>query len=99
VLNCRTRSSDISGYHTDFYEGNGTVGEWQGHGTARVNWPYLTWEGSRRTYRMAGTGVNRMAQDNGSNGVKYVPRVEQQCCSGMLAPIYQHYVMLCPRRP
>jgi hypothetical protein len=27
-LNCRTSSSDISGYHADFREGHGTVGEW-----------------------------------------------------------------------
>jgi hypothetical protein len=27
-LNCRTSSSDISGYHEAFHEGNGTVGEW-----------------------------------------------------------------------
>jgi hypothetical protein len=31
-LNCRTSSSDISGYHADFHEGHGTVGKWQGHG-------------------------------------------------------------------
>jgi hypothetical protein len=36
-LNCRTSSSDISGYHADFHEGHGTVGEWQGNGVARVN--------------------------------------------------------------
>jgi hypothetical protein len=28
LLNCRTV---ISGYHVDFHEGHGTVGEWQGH--------------------------------------------------------------------
>jgi hypothetical protein len=33
-LNCRTRSSDISGYQADFHEGNGTVEEWQGRGMA-----------------------------------------------------------------
>jgi hypothetical protein len=33
-LNCRTSSSDISGYHADFHEGHGTVGEWQGRGMA-----------------------------------------------------------------
>jgi hypothetical protein len=36
-LNCRTNSSDISGYHEDFHRGHGTVGEWQGLGTAFVN--------------------------------------------------------------
>jgi hypothetical protein len=36
-LNCRTSSLDISGYHADFYEGRGTVGEWQGHGMVCVN--------------------------------------------------------------
>jgi hypothetical protein len=33
-LNRRTYNSDISGYHADFHEGQGTVGEWQGRGTA-----------------------------------------------------------------
>jgi hypothetical protein len=37
-LNCRTISSDISGYHTDFHEGHGTVGEWQGRGMACVHY-------------------------------------------------------------
>jgi hypothetical protein len=36
-LNCRTSSSDISGYHADFNEGHGTVGEWQWRGIACVN--------------------------------------------------------------
>jgi hypothetical protein len=36
-LNCRTSSSDISGYHTVFHEGHVTVGEWQGRGMACVN--------------------------------------------------------------
>jgi hypothetical protein len=36
-LNCRTSSSDISGYHADSEEGHGTVGEWQGHGMECVN--------------------------------------------------------------
>jgi hypothetical protein len=36
-LNCRTSSSDVSGYHADFHEGNGTVGELQGHGMGCVN--------------------------------------------------------------
>jgi hypothetical protein len=35
-LNCRTSSSDISGYHADF-NGYGTVGKWQGRGMAYVN--------------------------------------------------------------
>jgi len=34
LLNCWTSSSDISGYHADFHEGHGTVGAWQGRGTA-----------------------------------------------------------------
>jgi hypothetical protein len=29
-LNCKTNSSDISGYHADFHGGHSTVGEWQG---------------------------------------------------------------------
>jgi hypothetical protein len=33
-LNCRTSSSDISGYHADFHEGHGAVGEWQGRDMA-----------------------------------------------------------------
>jgi hypothetical protein len=33
-LNCRSSSSDISGHHADFQEGNGTVGEWQERGMA-----------------------------------------------------------------
>jgi hypothetical protein len=33
-LNCKTSSSDISGFHADFDEGHGTVGEWQGSGMA-----------------------------------------------------------------
>jgi hypothetical protein len=37
ALNCRTSSSDISGYHADFHEGHGTVGERQGRGKACVN--------------------------------------------------------------
>jgi hypothetical protein len=37
LLNCRTGSSDISGYHADFHEGQGTVGAGQGCGMACVN--------------------------------------------------------------
>jgi hypothetical protein len=33
-LNCRTSSSDISGYHAGFDEGHGTVREWQGRSMA-----------------------------------------------------------------
>jgi hypothetical protein len=36
-LKCRASSSDISGYHADFHDGHGTVGEWQGRGMACVN--------------------------------------------------------------
>jgi hypothetical protein len=36
-LNCRTGVSDISGYHADFHEGHGIVGEWQGRDMACVN--------------------------------------------------------------
>ena len=38
LLNCWTSSSDISGYHADFHEGQGTVAAGQGHGmgTARA---------------------------------------------------------------
>jgi hypothetical protein len=36
-LKCRASSSDISGYHVDFHEGHGTVGEWQGRGMVCVN--------------------------------------------------------------
>ena len=40
LLNCGTSSSDISGYHTDFHEGHGTIGAWQGRsiGTACYVW-------------------------------------------------------------
>jgi hypothetical protein len=37
-LNCWTSSSDISGYHADFHEGDGTVGAEQGCGTACYVW-------------------------------------------------------------
>jgi len=37
LLNCRTSSPEISGYHADFHEGPGTFGAWQGHGMACVN--------------------------------------------------------------
>jgi hypothetical protein len=33
MLIFRTSSLDISGYHADFHEGQGTVREWQGNGT------------------------------------------------------------------
>ena len=36
-VNCWTSSSDISGYHSDFHEGHGTVGACQGRGMACVN--------------------------------------------------------------
>jgi hypothetical protein len=42
-LNCRTSSSDISGYHADFHEGHGTVGEWQGRGTAWARHGICMW--------------------------------------------------------
>jgi len=32
LLNCWTSSSDISGYHSEFHERQGTIGAWQGHG-------------------------------------------------------------------
>jgi len=34
LLNCWTRSSDISGYHADFYEGHGNFEAGQGRGMA-----------------------------------------------------------------
>jgi hypothetical protein len=37
LLSCWTSSLDISGYHVDFHDGNGTIGAWQGHGMACVN--------------------------------------------------------------
>jgi L-aminopeptidase/D-esterase-like protein len=37
LLNCLTSSSDISGYHPDFHEGQGTVGAGQERGMACVN--------------------------------------------------------------
>jgi hypothetical protein len=35
-LNCRTSSSDISGYNADFLEGHDAVGEWQGRGMCEI---------------------------------------------------------------
>jgi len=37
LLNCRTSSSDISGYQVDFHEGHSTVGAGQGNGMACMN--------------------------------------------------------------
>jgi hypothetical protein len=37
LLNCRTGSSDISGYNADFHEGHGTVRAGQGRGMECVN--------------------------------------------------------------
>jgi hypothetical protein len=37
LLNCWTSNSDIFGYYTDFHEGHGTVGAWQGRSMACVN--------------------------------------------------------------
>jgi len=37
LLHCWTSSSDISGYHADFREGQSTIGAWQGRGMACVN--------------------------------------------------------------
>jgi len=45
MLNCRTSSSDISGYHADFQEGHGTVGTAQGRGMACVNLR-TAWQGN-----------------------------------------------------
>jgi hypothetical protein len=45
-LNCRASSSDISGYHTDFHEGHGTVGEWQGRGMTCLNSCGTAWQGN-----------------------------------------------------
>jgi hypothetical protein len=45
-LNCRTSSSDISGYHAEFHEGHGTIGEWQGRGMACVNYRGTAWQGN-----------------------------------------------------
>jgi hypothetical protein len=45
-LNWRTSSSNISGYNTDFQEGRGTVGEWQGRDMACVNERGTAWQGN-----------------------------------------------------
>jgi hypothetical protein len=37
LLNCWTSSSDISCYHADFNEAQGTIGAWQGRGMICVN--------------------------------------------------------------
>jgi hypothetical protein len=44
-LNCRTSSSDISGYHAEFNEGHGTVGEWQECGMS-CELPRTAWQGN-----------------------------------------------------
>ena len=48
---CWTNSSDISGYHADFHEGQGAVGAWQGRGMASVNQRYIM-VGARYGHRM-----------------------------------------------
>jgi hypothetical protein len=47
ALNCWTNCSDISGYHTDFHEGHGTVGALQGHSMACVNFTKRGMAGAR----------------------------------------------------
>jgi hypothetical protein len=37
LLNCPTNSSDIFGYHADFYEGHGILGAGHGRGMVCVN--------------------------------------------------------------
>jgi hypothetical protein len=41
LLNCRTSSSDISGYHADFHEGHGTVGAGQGRGMGTASYVWI----------------------------------------------------------
>jgi hypothetical protein len=42
LLNCWTSSSDIYGYHSDFHQGHGTVGVWQGQGMGTA-WARHVW--------------------------------------------------------
>jgi hypothetical protein len=53
-LNCRASNSDGSGYHVDFHDGHGTVGEWQGSGTACVNQCGMAWHGRRTAWEQLG---------------------------------------------
>jgi hypothetical protein len=43
ALNCRTSSSDISGYHADFHEGHSAVGEW--HDMCELTRHGMAWQG------------------------------------------------------
>jgi hypothetical protein len=60
-LNCRTSSSDISGYHADFREGHGTVGEWHGCGMACVNLRGTAWQGKGKGAALARHGMCELA--------------------------------------
>ena len=37
LFKCCTSSSDISGYHAEFHEGQGTIGAWHGRCMTCVN--------------------------------------------------------------
>jgi hypothetical protein len=47
-VNCRTISSDISGYHADFHEGHGTVWELQGNGMGAAWHVWISLKGLRK---------------------------------------------------
>jgi hypothetical protein len=47
ALNCWTSCLDFSIYHADFNEGHSTVGAWQGHSVACVNFTQLGMAGAR----------------------------------------------------
>jgi hypothetical protein len=53
LLNCRTNSSDISGYYIEFHEGQCTVGECQGRG--------MEWQGNDITAAWARYGMCELA--------------------------------------
>jgi hypothetical protein len=53
-LNCRTSSSDITGYYADFH-GHGTVGEWQV--AAWYVWIKVAWHGRETTWERHGCSM------------------------------------------
>jgi len=60
LLNCWTSSSDISGYHADFHEGQGTVGAGQGarHGMCELTHGMAgEWHGRGTAWERHGHGM------------------------------------------
>jgi hypothetical protein len=87
LLNCRTSSSDISGYHADFHEGHGTVGAGQGNGMECVNAQH----GRRTAWARHGHGmlcVNPPFQCRPC--LPLLNRVPSLCQTQILAEIFRH---------